>query len=626
MCGIFGVIHKEDTVRTSYSDIERALDSLKHRGPDSWGIKGIQVGSHIKGYLAHNRLSIIDLDGGKQPMEDKNAGLILSYNGEIYNYKQLREELIKDGFCFREKSDTEVVLRAYQRWGKDCVKHFRGMFAFAVWDAINEELFVARDHFGEKPLFYVQKNSSLYISSEIKALLSIPTLSFSLDYSVIQNYLVYRYVPGPDTLIREIKKLPPGSKLVWKKGVANVSSYFTPPDADADPKLQKFDNKNVVSDFWDTLDEAVRLRMQSDVPFGAFLSGGIDSSALVALMSRHTQQKVKTFSVGFEESEYSELKYARDVSTYFSTDHHELIVSHEDLIGLLPEVVRHRDAPVSEPSDIAIYLLAKEAKKTVKMVLTGEGSDEVLGGYPKHLYERFAHPYRMIPKVVRHRLIEPIVYSLPYKYRRAKTAIRSLGIDDYNERMPSWFGAMNLSQAQKILNLREQRWLPSLSRSASGSALRNILLFDQESWLPDNLLERGDRMTMAASIEARMPFMDTEVAAFAASLPDNCRIRGSDTKWILREAVKNVLPKNILERPKVGFRIPVNEWFKNGMRSQLVDSILGSSSLSMHLYNANVLRKVVNEHLDGKQNHEKLLWTILNLEIWMKEYTGRVSM
>ena len=324
MCGIFAVIHGQAGVETPRPDFENGLNLLNHRGPDAAGIADILGPDGTTGLLGHKRLSIIDLEGGQQPMVDTQAGVTLTYNGEIYNFRQLRKSLEEDGYQFKDKSDTEVILKAYQKWGQECVHHFRGMFAFALWDARKNELFIARDHFGKKPVFYVQRGSSLYIASEIKSLLALPQLSFSMDYSVLRNYLVYRYIPGPDTLVKEIKKLQPGSTMVWKDGHVSISAYHSPAEADSITASEEGDK---VSQFWDVLDEAVELRMQADVPFGAFLSGGIDSSAIVALMSRHNQRGVKTFSVGFEEAQYSELAYAKTVADYFSTDHHELMVS-----------------------------------------------------------------------------------------------------------------------------------------------------------------------------------------------------------------------------------------------------------------------------------------------------------
>ncbi len=342
-------------------------------------------------------------------------------------------------------------------------------------------------------------------------------------------------------------------------------------------------------------------------------------------MSRHSGQPIKTFSVGFAEAAYSELGYAKTIAEQFGTDHHELIVSQDSLMQHLPALVRYRDAPVAEPSDIPIYLLSMEARKTVKMVLTGEGSDEFLGGYPKHVFERYVAPYQRLPAVLRHGLIEPLVGALPYRFRRAKTAMVNLGLERFEERMPRWFGALSDKERAALVAL------PARARGGAGlqfetpvgnSALRRILYFDQTSWLPDNLLERGDRMTMAASIEARMPFMDHELAAFVSSMPDEYRVRGRVTKWILREAMKRLLPPAILERPKVGFRVPVNEWFRTSMREYLYDHLTGADSRTIGYYHRAALLKLLDEHVSGRQNHEKLLWSLLNLELWHREILG----
>lgn len=364
--------------------------------------------------------------------------------------------------------------------------------------------------------------------------------------------------------------------------------------------------------------------MMSDVPFGAFLSGGIDSSAIVGLMARHSNLPVKTFSVGFAESAYSELGYARVIAALFGTDHHELEVSQDHLLEHLPALTRFRDAPVAEPSDIPIYLLAREAARTVKMVLTGEGSDEVLGGYPKHVFETQVGRYQRLPAWLRRGVIEPAVQALPYRFRRAKTAIANLGIESRAERMPRWFGALSDAECARLLRCARPRAevadaLP-LQNAPGNSALRGILFFDQTSWLPDNLLERGDRMTMAASIEARMPFLDHELAAFVSALPDAWRVRGLTTKRVLRLAMRRLLPQRILQRPKVGFRVPVNEWLRTSMREYLLAHLTAADSRTRAYYQPQELQRVLAEHLAGRQNHEKLLWCLLSLEIWQREF------
>ena len=622
MCAIFGSISTPPNPVMSILDAEKCLLKMGHRGPDAHGLEAF-TSPNATGLLGHARLSIIDLANGKQPMHSANGNAILSFNGEIYNYPALKEQLLKKGHVFSEQSDTEVLLHAYQEWGSNCLGRLRGMFAFALWDAKEESLLIARDQFGKKPLFYLEHANTLYFASEIKALLEIPGIKLSFNEKQLRNYAVYRYVPSPNTFISEINKLSAGSFLKWQQGAIELRKYFTPQDAGA--SLQELSPEKAVEKFWDVLDESVYLRMAADVPFGAFLSGGIDSSAIVALMSKHSNQQVKTFSIGFNEREYSELEYAAVIAKKFNTDHHELVVSQDDVIALLPEVIRFRDAPVCEPSDIPIYLLSKEARKTVKMVLTGEGSDEVLGGYPKHSFERMVAPFHVIPGLLRHKLVAPLIDILPYRFRRAKTAIRNVNIEDFNERMPGWFGGLSIKQADCLIHHSEQAPLPQLSRSEMHGSLRSILLFDQLSWLPDNLLERGDRMTMAASLEARMPFMDIQLAEFVATLPDHYRIRGRTTKWILRKAMESILPRDILERPKVGFRVPVNIWFQTTMKEYLQEHLLGPESISNAFYHARALQTLVSEHVDGRQNHEKVLWMLLNLEIWLRQNQHKIS-
>lgn len=621
MCGIAGFILPASV--PGQRDIMTAMGAaIAHRGPDDTGILDVATGNaQYRVGLVHRRLSIIDLATGHQPLGNADGSVQVIFNGEIYNFQSLREELIALGHIFKTASDTETIVHAYVQWGEECVRHFRGMFAFAIWDARHDRLFIARDPFGKKPLFLCEHAGGLLFASEIKALLAVPGVAVEADEAAIWDYFAYRYVPGPATLFQGIRKLAPGSTLTWENGVLREQVYFTP--ADSRPRVAAPLPADPVATFLDKLDESVRIRMISDVPFGAFLSGGIDSSAVVALMSRHTELPVKTFSVGFKEGGFSELAYAADIARQFSTEHHELEVSVDQVIALLPDLVRFRDAPVAEPSDIPIYLLAKESRKTVKMVLTGEGSDEILGGYPKHVYERYAGNYQMLPGLLRRGLIEPAIGALPYRFRRAKTAIVNLGLEAFDERMPRWFGMMSDQERARLVAMpapARQRD-PSLGcGSAGNSALRRILCFDQLSWLPDNLLERGDRMTMAASLEARMPFMDHELAAYVSSLPDEYRVRGRTTKWILREAMKQLLPQAILERPKVGFRVPVNEWFRGPMKDYLYEHLTGTDSRTRHYYHAQALQQVLSEHVAGRQNYEKLLWSLLTLEIWHRQY------
>ena len=620
MCGIAGYISSKNL--TFYRPLLRMMaDVMSHRGPDDEGFfENVSHDGLIHVGLAHRRLSIIDLSAGHQPLQNEDGSIQIVFNGEIYNYQDLREQLIEAGHLFRTNSDTETIVHAYEEWGVECVKRFRGMFSFAIWDSRLNRLFLARDRYGKKPLFYVENDGVLLFASEIKSLLCFPGFDRHLNQEALIDYFNYRYVPAPSTLFNGIHKLMPGSYAIWELGELFEHKYFNPDDSEEFSVLTKI--KDPVNDFLKHLNEAVKIRMISDVPFGAFLSGGIDSSAVVALMSKNSSKSVKTFSVGFSESNYSELAYAKTISDLYQTEHHELTISENQIIEHLPALVRFRDAPVAEPSDIPIYLLAKEASKTVKMVLTGEGADEFLGGYPKHVFESYVPFYQLIPSVIRDQLIEPIISSLPYKFHRAKTAIATMGIENPDERMPRWFGAMSKNEVRTLINskLTTNYKTNSIYSSPNNSSLRGILSFDQSSWLPDNLLERGDRMTMAASIEARMPFMDHKLAEFISKLPDKFRIRGWQTKWILREAMKQILPAHILNRPKVGFRVPVNEWFRGSMRDYLYDHLTGTDSRTAHYYNTKVLNRLLTDHMSARSNHEKILWSLLVLEIWHKEY------
>lgn len=621
MCGIAGFISR-DPQGEATTILKRMADQIQYRGPDDEGYfsKASESSSALIG-LAHRRLSIIDLAGGHQPMHNGRGTTHIVFNGEIYNYKSLRAELESLGHQFASSSDTESIIAAYDEWGSDCVEKLHGMFAFALWSDERQELLLARDRFGKKPLYIWRDGADLFFGSEIKCLLVNERVQRKINRHAIWDYLQYRYVPWPQTLFQGIEKLPPASYAVWHEGKLRVERYYIPPDRE---RLQSLVNvADPVSGFMAELERAVESRMVSDVPFGAFLSGGIDSSAVVGLMSRHSSESIKTFSVGFTESQYSELAYARVIADQFKTDHYELTISQDHLMDELPKLIRFRDAPVSEPSDIPIYLLSLEARKKVKMVLTGEGSDEFLAGYPKHRIERYAAAYGLMPAFLKSPL-RHAVNRLPYRFWRHKTAINCLSLDRWEERMPTWFGALAPLDRDELLAFDAESPIDYAQApydvEAENSSLRKILYFDQTSWLHDNLLERGDRMTMAASLEARMPFMDHQLAEFVSSQPDELRLKGNVSKWMLREGMKRLLPESIINRPKVGFRVPMADWFRGPMRDYLCDHLVGANSKTQDFYNKPVLERYIKEHIEHKQNHEKLLWALLNLEIWQREY------
>lgn len=626
MCGIAGWIDREGAP-IGPGVIEAMTTAIAHRGPDGAGRwDGTAEAGRWRLSLGHRRLAIIDVEGGVQPMITPDRRAVLVFNGEIYNFKDLRAELEALGHTFTTLSDTEVLLQAYLAWGVDCVQRLRGMFAFALWDAVRERLFLARDRFGKKPLYlWEDGEGALVFGSEIKALLAHPRVPATLDRASVGEYLAWRYVPGPNTLFAGIHKLPPASWAMWERGRLTQASYWAPPDAGDRPARGL--SADPVGEFTNLLDECVRLRMVSDVPFGAFLSGGLDSSAVVALMSRHSDLPINTFSVGYAEANYSELKYARLVADQYGTHHHELVIAADDVIADLPQLTIFRDAPVAEPADVPIHRLSSLARQSVKMVLTGEGSDELMGGYPKHRAEPLVALYqRAVPAVVHHALVEPLVGTLPYSFRRLKTVAKCFGLRPAHERFPAWFAALSPTEAAKLLALEipDRAMDPRPFRVAKRQTpLRRVLHFDQTSWLPDNLLERGDRMTMAASIEARMPFMDHELANYLSRLPDDFRVRRMTGKWLLRQSMEPLLPKAVLHRPKVGFRVPVNLWFQDKLRGWVNELLLGPHSLTRDWYRVDRLARLVNDHVSGRHNHEKALWMLVTLELFQRHYRLR---
>jgi asparagine synthase (glutamine-hydrolysing) len=567
------------------------LEALAHRGGDAADLCSFaaETGHRVVLGRAHY---------------DAESGIALVLDGAIANRVELRTQLAPRGYLFREHSAAETLLRAYEHWDKDVVHHLRGAFAFVLWDARRERLMLARDRFGEKPLYLCERGGSLYFASELKALLKIPAVPAQPDPAAAHDYLAYRYVPAPRTLINGIRKLLPGTCALWQFGRMREIRYWTPPDRGNRVEQNIADP---VGGFTAKLDEAVQLRL----PAGILLSGGIDSAALVALASRH--QKVKTFSAGFADDRSSELPRAAALAKHFGTEHHEIVLSPRDIVARLPQAVAQRDAPVSRPGDVALHFIACEAARRVDAVLTGDGADELLGGYRRHVAERFGWGLRSLPTVLA--LLAPLARQRP----QLQTALASLRIDDWRARCVRWVGVLTETEARKLA-LREAKPLfngnntPPFDADPTASSLRRALYFDQASWLPDNILERADRMTMAASLEARAPFLDHRLAEFVCALPDELRVRGLETKWILRQALKPLLPR--LRPRKAGFRVPVGEWLRGELADFLLEHLRGAGSLTRAYYEARALDRALDEHLAGRRNHETLLWTLLNLEIW----------
>ena len=530
---------------------------------------------------------------------DKHAGVALALDGAIANRDELRAWLSKRGLEARD--DSELLLRAYQYWDKDAIKHLRGGFAFAIWDGRKDRLLLARDRFGEKPLYLREADGTLYFASEAKALV---TPGAEVDLEAVWEHLACRYVPGPRTLLKGIRKLPPASYALWQFRKLRETRYWVAPDQK--PSFDQPSTIEPVEGFIQRLDEAVKLSL----PAGVFLSGGVDSAALVALA---TQQgaKISTFSAGFAEDKASELPAAAQAAKHFGTQHYELVLSKKELLDRLPRLVAMRDAPLSRPSDIALHLLAAHAARVTPAVLTGEGGDEVLGGYRRHATERFAWAFRSLPTVLA--LLAPMAGAAS---SRMRVAAASLPLENWRERTLRWNGGLTRAERTRLSNsgVQNSLFLEALSADPMASPLRRVLYFEQMSSLPDNLLERADRMAMAASVEVRAPFLDHRLVEYVSALPDELRVRGVSTKWILRRALARLVPARSLTLKKGG-------WLPGGtLRGELGgmarDHLTGPGSRTRGYYEPKVLDRVLDEHDKGKGGHEELLWTLLNLEIW----------
>ena len=497
-------------------------------------------------------------------LNDPASGISVALDGAMLNAAELRAQLAKRGYLFKGKTDAELLLRAYQQWDKEVVKHLRGAFAFAVWDARKERLLLARDRFGQKPLYLHQAGGALLFASEVKALVRAPGVKADVDLEAVGDYLALGYVRGPRTLVAGVRKLAPGTYALWQFGALRETRYWSPPDGEA---TQKPPPGKPLEGFIERLDEAVRLNMDSSRPVGALLSGGYDSAAIVALMKSHSEY-VATFSAGFADDKHSELAAAARLAKHFGTQHHEIVLARRDVLANLPQLVARRDAPFSRPADVALHLLAREAARKVKVALSGDGGDEILGGYRRHTFLRGFAPS---PKRVNGLFVIPVA--------------------DPKE--------------------------PAESKS---TPLRSILYYEQVGGLADNLLERSDRMTAAAALELRTPFLDHRLAEYVSALPDGARVRGWSTKWILRKADERLIADAALKPRKAGFRIGLGDLMRGEMRELLADQLRGPGCLTRAYYDGAVLDRLLDEHLAVRRNHEEILWTLLNLEIWHRTY------
>jgi asparagine synthase (glutamine-hydrolysing) len=617
MCGIAGWAGIP-SIRDPERALAESLRAMSHRGPDGSGVFRADVQGNHTVALGHCRLAILDVSGGAQPMHSHDGRYVITFNGEIYNYLELRRMLIEAGCIFTSHSDTEVILEAYRTWGVECLQKFRGMFAFALLDRAKGSVLIARDPFGKKPLMLAHCPGGLLFASEVEALFRLG-VERRLRVESLSEYVSCRYVRGPNTMFEGVQKLDPGSWLLWERGTVTSGQYFVPPASHVAPEA--ISQAEALARFGEVLEDAVRLRMRSDVPFGAYLSGGLDSSLIVALMGRHTPEKIRTFSVGFDDPRYSELGHADRVANMLGTRHTSLTVAPDQFLDDWPLAVRHRGAPVSEASDIPILKLSRMAGQSVKVILTGEGADEFFGGYPKYKAERWISTYqRFVPAGLHRSVVDRPLRAIPVATGRARILADMLLERDEHARGQLWFGSASQVLARELTGSvpADLGLLPFPSIAASPE--RRLQVYDQRYWLPDNLLERGDRMLMAGSVEGRMPFMDVELARVAAQLPDRFLMDHPRGKAIVRRFADGVIDEKTITRAKVGFKVPVGDWFRSGLRTPLLDLLTSGESRTRRLLNAARVDDLVSAHLDQRANNDKILWTLCNLELFLREF------
>ncbi|MGV8940232.1 MAG: asparagine synthase (glutamine-hydrolyzing) [Lysobacter sp.] len=617
MCGIAGIVVSPGQSPPCESMGQRMIDVIAHRGPDDSGLHRDQ-----QALIGMRRLAIVDVAGGHQPAYALDGQVCLVFNGEIYNYRELRRELARDGHGFQGDSEAEVVLQMYLRLGAAAISRFDGMFAIAIWDRRTRELLLARDRFGEKPLYYTSNPNRIMFGSELKSLLQSPDCPRDLAPDALRAYLTYGYVPSPDSIFAGVSKLPPGHWLRWGGGKVELHRYWRP---NLQPKTS-LSEADAIEELAELLDRAVASRLVSDVPFGAFLSGGLDSSTVVALMARHLSQPVKTFTIGFREAAYSELEDARVAARHLGTEHHELVVE-PDAVALLHDLVWHFDEPFADSSAVPTFLVSRLAREHVKMVLTGDGADELFGGYDRYL------------KLMTLEQLGPLG-------RPAGTALRLAGA-----LLPNPMGGRIGRIGERLQMSRDERYLSGVALmradtavalhpraggarhyhlplqdetgtdlGAGRSALDRAVAIDLQSYLPDDILVKLDRMAMANSLEGRSPFLHPQLAQFALSLPEKFRVRDGRGKHLLRQVARRWLPPRLLAKPKQGFAIPLAEWFRGPLRQLAGDTFASRNFRERGLIDPVAANALLDEHVRGHADRRESLWQLVCLELWAQRF------
>jgi asparagine synthase (glutamine-hydrolysing) len=632
MCGINGIaLSSRAGGRIDRRRLERMRDVITHRGPDD---DGIFIDGGIG--LGFRRLSIIDVAGGHQPMTNEDGSLHIIYNGEIYNHADFRPFLEARGHTYRTHCDTETILHLYEEDGARVVERLRGMFAFAIWDERKRELFIARDRLGVKPLYYIHDDDgSLYFASEIKSLLAARAVTPEINFPALPDYLANHATSGEETLFRHVKRLLPGHTLLWRDGQVKIDKYWDVDPDGAEMEARRSD-QDYVEEWTELFRTSVRLRLMADVPLGMFLSGGIDSSAIAAVMSGMVNEPIKTFSVAFAEREANELEYARMVARAYKTDHHEIVVSPEDFFAALPKLVWHEDEPLAHPSSVALYFVSRLASERVKVVLTGEGSDELLAGYQRYYKTIYNLAYgaryqRLTTEGMRSSVRHMIESMSPGSLVRRKLTrtFLCLPLDIESIYFDNFSVFSRLMQHDLLTPETKERTgaiepyaeaMRYLGHDGDGRVSLNRWLYADIKIYLHELLMKQDQMSMAASIESRVPFLDHKLVEYSMRLPERMKLRGFTTKRILRESMKDVLPKHILSRRKMGFPVPVGAWFRGAFRHVIDEYVLGERAVSRGLFDEGFVRRMVNSHQAGAENHSERLWALVNLEMWQRQF------
>jgi asparagine synthase (glutamine-hydrolysing) len=625
MCGILGVANVSG-VPIPRVTIEKMRDTMAHRGPDDVGLY-----SDACVTLAHRRLSIIDLGGGHQPMSNPEETVWVIHNGEIYNFLDVRRELEAAGLTFRTNSDTEVIIRAYEKWGEGCVERLHGIFAFAIWDTRLRRLLVARDRLGIKPLFYAATRRCFYFGSEIKGFLADPEFDRSIDPTSVDRYFTFGYIPAPDTIFQHVKKLMPAHYLVWEDGRTRIARYWR-----FEPRTLPEDDEKYEEDWLEELREvlrkAVARQMVSDVPLGAFLSGGIDSSLVVRMMSEVSSTPVRTFTIGFGDDKTSETPYAKMVAERFLTNHTEFQVTPERMEEILPKLVWHLDEPFADSSAIPTYYVSKITRERVTVALSGDGGDELFAGYTRHQGERLSEQFRSFPSWIR----SGALAFLGSPVARHHAGLRRLGHVLSNAEMgfiTRYYNKEMLSQEIDRRRLYSQAFrsvvgerdvvtqLDDLARYTSKvDSIGRLTVFDLEFYLPNDMLVKVDKMSMASSLEVRVPFLDEMVMDIAARIPSDLKLKGYTTKYLLRKLVAESLPKEIFKRKKQGFGIPLQSWFRGELTKFAKEMLFDTRTLSRGYFAREAIETVLEDHEQRRFDHGHMIYALLVFELWNRTF------